>query len=87
MNAAFEDCVLDECLSAYHNDRRKAFMEYFIAAFPNPRRSRGANFVEMRDKTASRLRAKKKLHTLEGWLPRPPLYAMVTFSMPYAEAA
>lgn len=96
MNAAFEDCVvLDECLSVFPNDRRKAFVEYF------ERRKKNAdaladlavqNFVEMRDKTASRLfRAKKKLdHTLEGWLPGVylPLYAMVTFSrIPYAEAA
>jgi kynurenine 3-monooxygenase len=96
MNAAFEDCVvLDECLSAFPNDRRKAFGEYF------ERRKQNAdaladlavqNFVEMRDKTASRLfRTKKKLdHTLEGWLPGVylPLYAMVTFSrIPYAEAA
>jgi kynurenine 3-monooxygenase len=96
MNAAFEDCVvLDECLSVFPNDRRKAFVEYF------ERRKKNAdaladlavqNFVEMRDKTASRLfRAKKKLdHTLEGWLSGVylPLYTMVTFSrIPYAEAA
>ena len=96
MNAAFEDCVvLEECLNAFPKDRRKAFVEYFH------RRKRNAdalanlavqNFVEMRDKTASRFfRAKKKLdHILEGWLPGVyrPLYAMVTFSrIPYAEAA
>jgi kynurenine 3-monooxygenase len=50
------------------------------------------NFVEMRDKTASKtFRAKKKLdHLLEGLLPGIylPLYAMVTFTrIPYAEAA
>ena len=51
-----------------------------------------ANFIEMRDKTASRaFRTKKKLdHLLEGVLPGIylPLYAVVTFSrIPYAEAA
>src|SRR5207253_11287400 len=50
------------------------------------------NFIEMRDKTASRaFRAKKKLdHLLEAALPGLylPLYTMVTFTrMPYAEAA
>ena len=50
------------------------------------------NFIEMRDKTASRtFRAKKKLdHALEGLLPGLylPLYAMVTFTrIPYAKAA
>ena len=50
------------------------------------------NFIEMRDKTASRLfRTKKKLdHTLEGLLPGIylPLYTMVTFTgIPYAKAA
>jgi kynurenine 3-monooxygenase len=50
------------------------------------------NFIEMRDKTASRkFRTKKKLdHLLEGLLPGfyPPLYTMVTFTrIPYAEAA
>src|SRR5581483_5208014 len=50
------------------------------------------NFIEMRDKTASRLfRAKKKLdHFLEAALPGIylPLYTMVTFTrIPYARAA
>jgi kynurenine 3-monooxygenase len=96
MNAAFEDCVvLDECLAQFPADRERAFAEYFS------RRKRNAdalaalavqNFVEMRDKTASRLfRAKKKLdHFLEGILPGTylPLYTMVTFTrIPYAAAA
>jgi kynurenine 3-monooxygenase len=96
MNAAFEDCVvLDECLAAFPDNRARAFAEYFS------RRQKNAdaladlaveNFIEMRDKTASRVfRAKKKLdHLLEGLLPGIylPLYAMVTFTrMPYAEAA
>jgi kynurenine 3-monooxygenase len=96
MNAAFEDCVvLDECLAELPNDRERAFAEYFV------RRKQNAdaladlavhNFIEMRDKTASRtFRAKKKLdHSLERLLPGIylPLYTMVTFTrIPYAEAA
>jgi kynurenine 3-monooxygenase len=96
MNAAFEDCVVfDECMGQWPNDRRRAFAEYF------QRRKENAdaladlavhNFIEMRDKTASRsFRAKKKLdHTLEGLLPGIylPLYTMVTFTrIPYATAA
>jgi kynurenine 3-monooxygenase len=96
MNAAFEDCiVLDECLDKFANDRERAFAEYF------ERRKENAdaladlaigNFIEMRDKTASRaFRAKKKLdHLLEAALPGVylPLYTMVTFTrVPYAQAA
>jgi kynurenine 3-monooxygenase len=96
MNAAFEDCVvLDQCLTEFKGDRERAFANYF------QRRKRNAdaladlaiqNFVEMRDKTASRVfRAKKKLdHVFEALLPGIylPLYSMVTFSrIPYAEAA
>jgi kynurenine 3-monooxygenase len=96
MNAAFEDCVvLDQCLAQFPNDRERAFSEYFV------RRKKNAdaladlavqNFIEMRDKTASRVfRAKKKLdHALEGLLPGAylPLYTMVTFTrIPYAQAA
>ena len=106
MNAAFEDCVvLDECLAEFApatagpsgggQDRQRAFAEYF------QRRKENAdaladlaleNFIEMRDKTASRaFRAKKKLdHFLEAVLPGIylPLYTMVTFTrIPYAQAA
>jgi kynurenine 3-monooxygenase len=96
MNAAFEDCiVLDECLGKFANDRERAFAEYF------ERRKENAdaladlaigNFIEMRDKTASKtFRAKKKLdHLLEAALPGVylPLYTMVTFTrVPYAQAA
>jgi len=96
MNAAFEDCVvLDECLARFPNDRKSAFAEYFHRRKPNADALADLaveNFVEMRDKTASRVfRAKKKLdHTLEAALPGlyRPLYSMVTFSrIPYAEAA
>jgi kynurenine 3-monooxygenase len=96
MNAAFEDCViLDECLEKFPGNREHAFAEYFS------RRNENAdaladlaigNFIEMRDKTASRaFRAKKKLdHFLEAALPGMylPLYTMVTFTrVPYAQAA
>ncbi|HJX81285.1 MAG TPA: FAD-dependent monooxygenase [Candidatus Udaeobacter sp.] len=96
MNAAFEDCImLDECLDKFADNRESAFAEYF------ERRKENAdaladlaigNFIEMRDKTASRtFRAKKKLdHFLEAALPGVylPLYTMVTFTrVPYAQAA
>jgi kynurenine 3-monooxygenase len=96
MNAAFEDCVvLDECLEQFPDNRERAFAEYFS------RRKENAdalaelavdNFIEMRDKIASRsFRGKKKLdHLLEAVLRGIylPLYTMVTFTrIPYAEAA
>lgn len=96
MNAAFEDCVvLDECLAQFPSDRERAFAEYFSRRKGNADALADLavqNFVEMRDKTASRLfRAKKKLdHFLEGLLPGTylPLYTMVTFTrIPYAAAA
>jgi kynurenine 3-monooxygenase len=95
MNAAFEDCiVLDECLAKFADNRERAFAEYF------QRRKENAdaladlaigNFIEMRDKTASRaFRAKKKIdHLLEAALPGVylPLYTMVTFTrIPYSQA-
>jgi len=96
MNAAFEDCVvLDECLAAFPQDRQRAFAEYFSRRKENADALADLaveNFIEMRDKTASRaFRAKKKLdHLLEGLVPGIylPLYTMVTFTrIPYAEAA
>jgi len=96
MNAAFEDCVvLDECLAEFPNDRARAFSEYFVRRKENTdalAELAVANFIEMRDKTASKtFRAKKKLdHALEGLLPGLylPLYTMVTFTrLPYATAA
>jgi kynurenine 3-monooxygenase len=96
MNAAFEDCVvLDECLAAFPNNRERAFAEYFQRRKENADALADlavSNFIEMRDKTASKtFRAKKKLdHFLEAALPGIylPLYTMVTFSrMPYAQAA
>jgi kynurenine 3-monooxygenase len=96
MNAAFEDCVVfDECMTEFPNDRKRAFAEYFERRKANADALADLalhNFIEMRDKTASRnFRAKKKLdHILEGLLPGLylPLYAMVSFTrIPYAEAA
>jgi kynurenine 3-monooxygenase len=96
MNAAFEDCVvLDECLEKFPHDRHRAFAEYFERRKVNADALADLaleNFIEMRDKTASRaFRAKKKLdHFLEAALPRIyiPLYTMVTFTrIPYSRAA
>jgi kynurenine 3-monooxygenase len=96
MNAAFEDCVvLDECLEEFTNDRQRAFAEYFSRRKENADALADlaiGNFIEMRDKTASRaFRAKKKLdHFLEGALPGIylPLYTIVTFTrIPYSVAA
>jgi kynurenine 3-monooxygenase len=96
MNAAFEDCVvLDECLAEFPDNREHAFAEYFVRRKENADALADLavdNFIEMRDKTASRaFRAKKKLdHLLEALLPGTylPLYTMVTFTrIPYAKAA
>ncbi len=96
MNAAFEDCVvLDECLEKFPDDRERAFAEYFSRRKENADALADlaiGNFIEMRDKTASKtFRAKKKLdHLLEAALPGIylPLYTMVTFTrIPYAHAA
>jgi kynurenine 3-monooxygenase len=96
MNAAFEDCVvLDECLARFPTDRARAFHQYFEQRKVNAdalAELAVRNFVEMRDKTASRsFRAKKRIdHLLEAALPGTylPLYSMVTFTrIPYAQAA
>jgi len=96
MNAAFEDCVvLDECLEKFPDNRARAFGEYFSRRKENTDALAAlavGNFIEMRDKTASKtFRVKKKLdHLLEAALPGIylPLYTIVTFTrMPYAVAA
>jgi kynurenine 3-monooxygenase len=87
--------VLDECLAQSPKDRHRAFAEYFARRKENADALADLaveNFIEMRDKTASKIfRAKKKLdHLLEGLLPGIylPLYTMVTFTrIPYARAA
>src|SRR5207237_10053124 len=93
MHAAFEDCVvLDKCLAEFPQDRQRAFAEYFARRKENTdalAKLAVQNFIEMRDKTASKaFRAKKKLdHLLEGLLPGIylPIYTMVTFTrIPYS---
>src|SRR2546425_920717 len=96
MNAAFEDCVvLDEFLEKFPENRQRAFAEYFSRRKENADALADlavGNFIEMRDKTASKtFRAKKKLDRLLEAVLRGiyrPLYTMVTFTrLPYAEAA
>ena len=95
MNAAFEDCVaLDECLRRHSDDFDSAFEAYFRDRKENADAIAEMaldNFIEMRDKTASRLfRAGKHVEkTLNKWFPQTfrPLYNMISFStIPYAEA-
>lgn len=94
-NAAFEDCViLDRCLQEHPADLEGAFRAYERVR----RRHVDAladlaieNFIEMRDKVASRsFLVKKKLEkVLHRTFPRwfIPLYSMVTFSrIPYGDA-
>src|SRR5881409_3270313 len=96
MNAAFEDCVvLNDWLEKFQDNRERAFSEYCVKRKENTDALADlaiGNFIEMRDKTASKtFRAKKKLdHALEAVLPGIylPLYTMVTFTrIPYAQAA
>lgn len=94
-NASFEDCpVLMRCLRQYSNDRERALRKY------SEQRKRDVdaladlaleNFLEMRDKTASRWfhlykRTERTLHrALPGWYT--PLYTLISFScVPYAES-
>lgn len=94
-NASFEDCEsLTDALAAHPNDIPRALADY-----ENDRKRNAdaiaemalTNFVEMRDKTASRaFRMRKKFeHFLHGVAPRfyTPRYDMVSFStIPYADA-
>jgi len=93
-NAAFEDCVvLDQCLREV-GDRAEAFARYQRLRQRNTDALADLsleNFVEMRDKTASRLfllekKLEKALHrAFPSWFV--PLYTLVTFTRtPYAEA-
>lgn len=94
-NAAFEDCVvLDACLKESPLDLEAAFRAYESRRKPHADALADLaieNFVEMRDKTASRafLLFKKVEKGLARVLPGAflPLYTMVTFSrIPYADA-
>jgi kynurenine 3-monooxygenase len=94
-NASFEDCeALTDALLAHPNDQRAALERYQAMRIENANAIADmalANFIEMRDKTASRLfRTKKKtehaLHAMLGNLYLP-LYDMVSFTtIPYAKA-
>jgi len=87
--------MLDECLEEFRANREHAFAEYFRRRKENADALADlaiGNFIEMRDKTASKtFRAKKKVdHALEAALPGIylPLYTMVTFTrIPYSTAA
>ncbi len=94
-NASFEDCEsLADALAAHPSDIARAISQYEH----DRKRNTDAiaemaldNFIEMRDKTASRVfRLKKKLeHFLQGISPAlfTPKYDMVSFStVPYADA-
>jgi kynurenine 3-monooxygenase len=94
MNAAFEDCtVLNACLGK-HADRAAAFAEYEALRKENLDVLADLcveNFIEMRDRVASRwFVLKKKLAiALNRLLPRwyVPLYTLIEFTrVPYAEA-
>src|SRR5258707_12733659 len=58
MNAAFEDCVvLDDCLDKFPDNRERAFAKYFESRKENADALADlaiGNFIEMRDKPASR---------------------------------
>lgn len=95
MNAAFEDCVaLSECLARHGDGLGEAFAEFYALRKPNADAIADLaleNFIEMRDKSASRVfRAYKHMErTLHGLLPGiyTPLYTMISFTtIPYAEA-
>jgi kynurenine 3-monooxygenase len=93
-NSAFEDCVvLDECVRRHPGDWRATLTEFESLRKENADALADlslANFVEMRDHTASRLfRVRKTLEkTLYRLFPASfmPLYMMISFSrIPYAE--
>jgi len=95
MNAAFEDVlVISECMDKHSPDWLGVFESYEASRKPNTDALADlavANFIEMRDRTGSRLfLLRKKWEKLLGKLfPRwyIPLYTLVTFTRtPYAQA-
>jgi kynurenine 3-monooxygenase len=95
MNCAFEDVVeLDRCLDEAADDWTTALSTYAERRKPNTDAIADlalANFVEMRDKVASRaFRLRKRAeHAVERWAPDrfESLYELVSFTtVPYAEA-
>ncbi|TWT44232.1 Kynurenine 3-monooxygenase [Phycisphaerae bacterium RAS1] len=94
-NASFEDCVaLDECIRELAPDWPRVFGDYAGRRKPHADAIADLalkNFIEMRDKTASRaFRMYKRIdRTLHRALPGvyTPLYTMVSFSLvPYGDA-
>ncbi len=94
-NASFEDCeALTDAMAAHPNDQRAALDLYQASRIRHANAIADmalANFVEMRDKTASpAFRWRKRIeHALHGLFPQSyvPLYDMVSFStIPYADA-
>ena len=94
-NASFEDCsVLVRCLREHPEDRERALREYYALRKRNVDALADLaleNFLEMRDKTASRWfhlykRAERTLHrALPRWYT--PLYTFISFTtVPYAES-
>ena len=95
MNAAFEDVVvLDDCIKRLAPNWESVLAEYEAQRKPHTDALAElaiGNFIEMRDKTASRtFRARKKMErTLHRYLPGiyTPLYTMVSFTRtPYLDA-
>jgi kynurenine 3-monooxygenase len=95
MNCAFEDCVaLAECLRETGGDAARALPMYEEVRKENAdaiAEMALENFIEMRDKVASRaFRFRKKVeHALHAMFPRTlvPQYELVSFStVPYVEA-
>ena len=95
MNAGFEDCIVfNACMREFAPDWPRVFDEYYRRRKIHTDTVADLalnNFIEMRDKTASRtFRAYKKFdrtmhRLLPGWYT--PLYTMVSFTrIPYAEA-
>ena len=95
MNAAFEDCrILDELLRVHADDWGEALQMFYERRKPDAEAIADLaleNFIEMRDKVASRAflmkkRIEKLVHRLlPGWFT--PLYNLVSFTnVPYAEA-
>lgn len=95
MNAAFQDCtVLDACLKSSPGDLAGAFAEYQRrrkSDCDELARLAVDNYLEMRDRTASRaFRTRKRVERImtrlfPNWYL--PLYEMVSFTtMPYTEA-
>jgi kynurenine 3-monooxygenase len=94
-NAAFEDCtVLNQCLRESAPDVGRAFARFYGMRKPNADALADLaveNFIEMRDKTGSKVflmkkKGEKLLHrTFPKWYL--PLYTMVSFTrIPYVEA-